>query len=85
MEKSWNITELCVLDIVHNVFQLDALNSSHQLSVEVSASEEADAIFDKISYGKGKGFKASKRKVVCFLGFSLVDLNKSVCMLELFI
>nr|WAK99422.1 aminopeptidase N 12 [Spodoptera frugiperda] len=53
VEKSWNITELCVLDIVHNVFQLDALNSSHQLSVEVSASEEADAIFDKISYGKG--------------------------------
>lgn len=53
VEKSWNITEICILDQVHNVFQLDALNSSHQLSVDVSASEETDAIFDKISYGKG--------------------------------
>ncbi|XP_037296627.1 aminopeptidase N-like [Manduca sexta] len=53
VEKSWNITEICILDQVHNVFQLDALNSSHQLSVDVTASEETDAIFDKISYGKG--------------------------------
>ncbi|XP_037868658.1 aminopeptidase N [Bombyx mori] len=53
VEKSWNLTELCILDQVHNVFQLDALNSSHQLSVDVTASEETDAIFDKISYGKG--------------------------------
>lgn len=53
VEPSWNVTEICIIDQVHAVLQLDALNSSHQLSVDVSASEETDAIFDKISYAKG--------------------------------
>lgn len=46
--------EVFVLNEVQSVFKLDALTSSHQISVEVGNPEEIGAIFDKISYGKGK-------------------------------
>ena len=45
--------EVFVLNEVQSVFKLDALTSSHQISVEVGNPEEIGAIFDKISYGKG--------------------------------
>lgn len=45
--------EVFVLNEVQSVFKLDALTSSHQISVEVYNPEEIGAIFDKISYGKG--------------------------------
>lgn len=45
--------EIFVLNEVQSVFKLDALTSSHQISVEVANPEEIGAIFDKISYGKG--------------------------------
>ena len=42
-----------VIHEVQNVFSLDALSSSHQISVEVGNPDEINEIFDKISYGKG--------------------------------
>ncbi|XP_072939930.1 aminopeptidase N [Epargyreus clarus] len=53
VEKSWKLMEVFVLNEVQSVFKLDALTSSHQISVEVGNPEEIGAIFDKISYGKG--------------------------------
>jgi aminopeptidase N len=35
------------------VFALDALESSHQISIEVGHPDEINEIFDRISYGKG--------------------------------
>ncbi|XP_041970212.1 aminopeptidase N [Aricia agestis] len=53
VEKSWKLMEVFVLNEIQSVFKLDALTSSHQISVEVGNPEEIGAIFDKISYGKG--------------------------------
>ncbi|CAK1546276.1 unnamed protein product [Leptosia nina] len=53
VEKTWKLMEVFVLNEVQSVFKLDALTSSHQISVEVGNPEEIGAIFDKISYGKG--------------------------------
>lgn len=42
--------------IVHelqNVFTMDALASSHQISINVKNPDEINDIFDKISYAKG--------------------------------
>ncbi|XP_014370444.2 aminopeptidase N [Papilio machaon] len=53
VEKTWKLMEVFVLNEVQSVFKLDALTTSHQISVEVGNPEEIGAIFDKISYGKG--------------------------------
>jgi len=42
-----------VVNELQNVFSLDALSSSHQISVEVHNPDEINEIFDRISYGKG--------------------------------
>lgn len=42
-----------VISEVQDVFQLDALATSHKISVEVDNPEEITSIFDRISYGKG--------------------------------
>lgn len=55
--------EIFVLNEVQSVFKLDALTSSHQISVEVGNPEEIGAIFDKISYGKGKVWNKIKRDI----------------------
>lgn len=38
---------------LQNVFGLDALESSHPISVEVGHPDEINEIFDRISYAKG--------------------------------
>lgn len=53
VEPAWKSMEQFVVNELHNVFSLDALSSSHQISVEVHNPEEINEIFDKISYGKG--------------------------------
>ncbi|KRT82229.1 Peptidase [Oryctes borbonicus] len=42
-----------VVQELQNVFHLDSLKSSHQISVAVNNSDEINYIFDRISYGKG--------------------------------
>uniref|UniRef100_A0AAG5CSS6 Aminopeptidase N n=1 Tax=Anopheles atroparvus TaxID=41427 RepID=A0AAG5CSS6_ANOAO len=53
VEPAWKSMEQFVVNELHNVFSLDALSTSHQISVEVHNPEEIHEIFDKISYGKG--------------------------------
>ncbi|XP_058467773.1 aminopeptidase N [Malaya genurostris] len=53
VEPAWKSMEQFVVNELHNVFSLDALSSSHQISVNVHNPEEINEIFDKISYGKG--------------------------------
>ncbi|XP_015519764.2 aminopeptidase N [Neodiprion lecontei] len=53
VEPSWKVLEQFVVHELQNVFALDALASSHPISVEVGHPDEISEIFDRISYGKG--------------------------------
>ncbi|XP_034944912.1 aminopeptidase Ey isoform X2 [Chelonus insularis] len=53
VEPDWKILEQFVIQELQNVFTLDALASSHPISVEVRHPDEINEIFDRISYGKG--------------------------------
>jgi aminopeptidase N len=59
VEPGWKVMDLFVIDEVHNVLALDALETSHPISIVVGHPDEINEIFDRISYGKGnKIFKA---------------------------
>ncbi|KAL0271355.1 UNVERIFIED_CONTAM: hypothetical protein PYX00_008471 [Menopon gallinae] len=53
VEPSWKILEQFVTQETQNVFALDALRTSHPISIEVHHPDEISEIFDRISYGKG--------------------------------
>ncbi|KAL6443877.1 hypothetical protein ACFW04_001721 [Cataglyphis niger] len=53
VEPSWKVLEQFVVHDLQNVFGLDALESSHPISIEVDHPDEISEIFDRISYGKG--------------------------------
>lgn len=53
VEPEWMVLEQFVVHELQNVFGLDALESSHPISVEVGHPDEINEIFDKISYDKG--------------------------------
>lgn len=53
IEPAWKSMDMFVIHEVQGVFQLDALKTSHQISVQVQNPEEINDIFDRISYGKG--------------------------------
>lgn len=53
VEPSWKSMDQFVVNELQNVFSLDALSSSHQISVKVDNPDEINDIFDRISYGKG--------------------------------
>ena len=53
VEPEWKVLEQFVPHELQNVFALDALESSHPVSVEVGHPEEINEIFDRISYEKG--------------------------------
>ncbi|XP_012148075.1 suppressor of ER stress-induced death [Megachile rotundata] len=53
VEPTWKILEQFVVHDLQNVFGLDALESSHPISIRVRHPDEISEIFDKISYGKG--------------------------------
>ncbi|KAL6262287.1 hypothetical protein P5V15_007381 [Pogonomyrmex californicus] len=53
VEPTWKALEQFVVHDLQNVFGLDALESSHPISIEVGHPDEISEIFDKISYGKG--------------------------------
>ncbi|KAJ8335468.1 hypothetical protein SKAU_G00388100 [Synaphobranchus kaupii] len=55
-EPTWNIKDTIVLNDVHRVFAVDALNSSHPLSSredEINMPTDISQLFDSISYSKG--------------------------------
>ncbi|XP_025832297.1 aminopeptidase N [Agrilus planipennis] len=49
----WNVLDQFVVYELQSVFSLDALKSSHEISVEVNNPTEINDIFDRISYAKG--------------------------------
>ncbi|KAM7359628.1 suppressor of ER stress-induced death isoform 1-T6 [Cochliomyia hominivorax] len=53
IQPEWKTMDQFVVNELQNVFQLDALSTSHKISVEVGNPEEINEIFDRISYGKG--------------------------------
>ncbi|XP_076247540.1 suppressor of ER stress-induced death isoform X2 [Calliopsis andreniformis] len=53
VEPTWKILEQFVVYDMQSVLGLDALQSSHPISIEVGHPDEIGEIFDKISYEKG--------------------------------
>lgn len=53
MEPTWNFLDQFVVIELHNVFELDSLESSHPVSVKVDNPAQINDIFDRISYAKG--------------------------------
>lgn len=53
-EPELKMLEQIVIKDVQDVMTLDALESSHPISVVVHHPKEINEIFDRISYGKGK-------------------------------
>ena len=53
IEPEWKSLDQFVINELQNVFALDALSSSHQISVEVENPDQINEIFDSISYAKG--------------------------------
>ncbi|XP_018327042.1 endoplasmic reticulum aminopeptidase 1 isoform X2 [Agrilus planipennis] len=52
-KPEWKILEQFILDKTQPALALDALSSSHPISVTVHDPKEIEAIFDSISYSKG--------------------------------
>ncbi|XP_071631576.1 aminopeptidase N-like [Temnothorax longispinosus] len=53
LEPTWRMLDQFVVDELQDVFSLDALKSSHPISIEIGHPDEINEIFDRISYGKG--------------------------------
>ena len=47
------LLEQFVVSDLQDVFRIDALESSHPISIPVKHPDEIQEIFDRISYGKG--------------------------------
>lgn len=69
--------EKFVVEELQNVFTLDALVSSHPISVEVSDPNEINEIFDGISYSKGNEIKKEKKRELTF--YTLQVARKTTC------
>lgn len=53
VEPEFGMMEQVVINDIQDVFGIDALESSHPISVEVNDPNEINELFDSISYGKG--------------------------------
>ncbi|XP_067616976.1 aminopeptidase N [Eurosta solidaginis] len=53
IQPDWKTQDQFVVNELQSTFHLDALSSSHKISVEVFNPDEISEIFDRISYGKG--------------------------------
>ncbi|XP_018306516.1 puromycin-sensitive aminopeptidase-like protein [Mycetomoellerius zeteki] len=53
VEPEWRVMEQFVVHEFQSIFNLDALESSHPISIEVDYPDEINEIFDTITYVKG--------------------------------
>lgn len=53
VEPKWQMLDQFVTEEIHDVFKLDGLSTSHQISIPVNNPDEISEIFDHISYAKG--------------------------------
>ncbi|XP_066252705.1 aminopeptidase Ey [Euwallacea similis] len=65
VNPKWKDLDLFLVSELHESLSLDALKSSHPISVKVNDPEEVNDIFDKISYSKGASIIRMMRE---FLG-----------------
>ena len=54
VEPDASIMERFCIDNTYDTMEIDALQTSHPISVKVKHPNEINEIFDRISYGKGK-------------------------------
>lgn len=54
VEPKWKDPDLFVVNELHGALDLDALSTSHPISIKVNNPDEINDIFDRISYSKGK-------------------------------
>lgn len=54
VEPDFGMKEQIVILDIQDVFKIDALESSHPISVQVNDPNEINELFDDISYAKGK-------------------------------
>lgn len=54
MEPNFGILSQFVVNELHDVFAVDALETSHPISVPVNDPNEINELFDDISYAKGE-------------------------------
>ena len=54
VEPDASIMERFCIDNTYDTMEIDALQTSHPISVKVKHPDEINEIFDRISYGKGK-------------------------------
>ncbi|GAU94501.1 hypothetical protein RvY_06267 [Ramazzottius varieornatus] len=50
---TWQMSQMFVIENIHDTFESDALNTSHAIQLPVYHPDEIGEIFDRISYGKG--------------------------------
>ena len=53
VEPDASIMERFCIDNTYDTMEIDALQTSHPISVKVKHPDEINEIFDRISYGKG--------------------------------
>ena len=53
VQPELKLLEQFVIKDLQDVFRVDALESSHPISIPVKHPDEINEIFDRISYGKG--------------------------------
>ena len=53
VQPNMKLLEQFVVSDLQDVFRIDALESSHPISIPVKHPDEIQEIFDRISYGKG--------------------------------
>ncbi|KAJ8982959.1 hypothetical protein NQ317_005276 [Molorchus minor] len=53
VEPKWKDPDLFLVSELHGAFGLDALKTSHPISIKVNNPDEVNDIFDRISYSKG--------------------------------
>lgn len=76
VEPTWNTVDQFVVDELESVLKLDALVSSHPISVEVSDPNEINEIFDGISYSKGiNTLFDSQFSLFCFYFAGMMSLK----------
>ncbi|CAG2054125.1 unnamed protein product, partial [Timema podura] len=54
IEPDWRLEEQFVVRVAQPALSADSVNTSHPMTVDVSSPEEISAIFDTISYSKGR-------------------------------
>ena len=79
VQPDMKLLEQFVVSDLQDVFRIDALESSHPISIPVKHPDEIQEIFDRISYGKGAAIIRMMDNFLTTSTFRQVRTHKSVC------